>query len=122
MIRVILIFFTLLIFFSCKDSIPSGVIAKEKMQQVLWDVLRADALSQQIIKKDSTKSQTVESAILTKKVFLIHHISEEEFKKSYAYYTSRPDLMKPMIDSINAQQVRMPAIVIPGPKKIKLSE
>ena len=118
MMRVGLIFFTLILFYSCKDSVPSGIIKQDKMQQVLWDVLRADALSQEIVKKDSTKSAAVESAILTKKVFLIHHVSEEEFKKSYSYYISHPNLMKTMMDSVNAQQVRKPVMVPLSKNKI----
>lgn len=121
MIKVILIFCTLLLF-SCKDSVPFGVIKQDKMQQILWDVLRADALSQEIVKKDSTKSTPVESSILTKKVFLIHHISEEEFKKSYSYYLGRPDLMKTIMDSINAQKLRNPVVAFPVSKKDTLSK
>jgi CRISPR/Cas system CSM-associated protein Csm2 small subunit len=86
--------------------VPSGVISKEKMQEVLWDVLRAEALSQEIIKKDSSKSSAVESAMLTKKIFSIHHITEEEFKKSYSYYSAHPDIMKEILDSITAKQIR----------------
>jgi hypothetical protein len=88
--------------FSCNDSVPSGVINQEKMQEVL----RAEALSEEIFKKDSNKSVAVESATLSKKVFLIHNITEEQFQKSYSYYTSRPDILQTMLDTINARQTR----------------
>ena len=95
---------------SCKDSTPGGVIEQEKMQAVLWDVYRAEALAEEIIKKDSGKSAAVESAVLSKKIFLIHKITEEEFRKSYSYYAGRPDIMQAMLDSINARQTRKAAL------------
>ncbi len=59
--------------------------------EILWDVLRADALSQQLVKSDSTKSLTNESVRLIKRVFVIHNINQEQFDKSYTYYTKHPD-------------------------------
>ncbi len=106
MMRSNLIIAGLVLLNSCKQSLPSGVIRQHKMQEVLWDVLKADALAEEIAKKDSSTSAAAESIILTKKVFLIHHISAEEFKNSYSYYAGHPDIMKAMLDSINAQQSR----------------
>jgi hypothetical protein len=120
--KFILIIFTLVLFFSCKDSPPSGVIKQDKMKNVLWDVLRADALSNEIVKRDSGKSIAGESAMLTKKVFLIHHITEDEFNKSYSYYSAHPDIMKAMLDSINAQQVRKSIPIAPTLPKGKLPD
>jgi hypothetical protein len=117
MIRCIVIISISVFFYSCKESTPSGIIKPKKMQEVLWDVLRADALSQQLVKSDSAKSLADESVKLTKKVFLIHNISEEQFEKSYTYYTNHPDIMRTMLDSINAQQTRKSNLEIPLTKK-----
>ena len=106
MTRCTLICLVLLFFYSCKESIPSGVIKPAKMQEVLWDVLRADALSRQIINRDSSKKLAEENVRLTKKVFAIHNITEEQFQKSYSYYTQHPDKMKTILDSLNSQQIR----------------
>lgn len=106
MIRNVLIFFSLSLFYSCKDSLPSGIIEHNKMQVILWDIFRADALSSEIVKKDSSKSIGVETAMLNKKVFLTHQITEDEFQKSYSYYTNHPELMRTILDSISAQQLR----------------
>jgi hypothetical protein len=83
------------------------------MQQILWDVLRADALSQQLIKGDSAKLLAEENVKLTKDVFLIHKVTEEQFQKSYDYYTHHPDIMSSMLDSLNAQQSRMSTLEVP---------
>jgi hypothetical protein len=80
------------------------------MQSILWDIARADALSQEIIKKDSTKKQEEEKIKLTEKIFLIHDVSKAEFDKSYIFYVKHPDMLKTMLDSINTQQTRLSAI------------
>jgi len=122
MIRCIVIISISVFFYSCKESTPSGIIKPKKMQEVLWDVLRADALSQQLVKSDSAKSLADESVKLTKKVFLIHNISEEQFEKSYTYYTNHPDIMRTMLDSINAQQTRKSNLEILLTKKRMLKD
>lgn len=106
MIRCILIF-SILFFYSCKESIPSGIIKSKEMQEILWDVFRADALSHEIVSRDSSKSLADENVKLTGKVFLIHNITREQFEKSYSYYTHHPDIMRTMFDSLNAQQTRI---------------
>ena len=119
MIRCILIIFISVFFFSCKESIPFGIIKPSKMQEILWDVLRADALSHEIVKSDPSRSLSDENIKLTKKVFLIHNITEEQFQKSYSYYTRHPDKMKTMLDSLNAQQVRRNTIeILQKPKQV----
>ena len=77
------------------------------MQEILWDVFKADALSQQIVHLDSSKILAEENVRLTKQVFLIHSITKEQFEKSYTYYTQNPGIMIKILDSINAQQTRI---------------
>ena len=70
------------------------------MQNVLWDVLRADAFTYDFVKKDSTKKPEQELAKLQQQIFAIHKISKEEFYKSYEYYKIHPELMQPILDSM----------------------
>jgi hypothetical protein len=107
MIRCIVIFSMLIFFSSCKNAAPAGIVKQDKMQEILWDIFRADALSRQIVSTDSSKSQPDENAKLTGRVFLIHNITREQFDKSYNYYAQHPDIMRTMLDSINAQQERI---------------
>ena len=107
MIRCILIILAVIFCISCKESKPSGIIKPEKMKEILWDVFKADALSQQIVSTDSSKSLAEENVRLTRQVFLIHKVTKEEFEKSYTYYTQHPAIMISMLDSINAQQARI---------------
>ena len=52
----------LLLLLSCshqQDELPEGIIKPEKMQNVFWDYLRAEAYTNEYIKKDSSRSDTL---------------------------------------------------------------
>lgn len=118
MIRFILIILSCSAIFSCKESIPPTVIKPKKMQEVLWDVVKAEALAQQIVKSDSSKTESKESQKLVSRVFAIHNITKEQFDKSYNYYTQHPDIMRGIFDSISIQQTRKSFLERPMLKKI----
>ncbi len=101
-----------LIVVSCNESVPRGLLQPAKMQAIMWDVVRAEALSQEIAARDTTKTALDENARLLAQVFTIHKTTREIFDKSYAWYSARPDLMKVMLDSINAQQTRLASLVV----------
>ncbi len=109
MIRLLSSWIFLLIFLctSCKDKHREGtVLSQEKMQTVLWDILQADAFTANFIKKDSSKKDAAENAALQKKIFELHKISREDFTASYDYYSSQPELMKALLDSMSAKAER----------------
>ena len=90
-------------------KIPKDVLPQNEMRKIMWDLMRADAYVADFIMKDSTKNQKEESLILYEKIFAIHSTTRETFKKSIAFYESRPDLFKAISDSLrtderNAQQ------------------
>lgn len=114
----------LIISCSNKNKVPSEIIQPAQMQKILWDVLRADALSSEYARRDSTINQVAELKILTEKVFQIHKISSSTFDKSYTWYTAHQDVLKAVFDSLSAQAQRENKIEIkekikPG-KKIPL--
>jgi Domain of unknown function (DUF4296) len=101
--------FFLLLFtcLSCNDKKQEGnIVSKEKMQAVLWDILQAEAFTANFIKKDSTKNEAAENAALQKKIFDLHKISRQDFTKSYDYYSSQPEQMRSMLDSMSAKAER----------------
>ena len=90
-------------------KIPKDILPQNEMRKIMWDLIRADAYVSAFVMKDSTKDQKTESAILYEKIFDIHSTTRETFKKSLAFYESRPDLFKAISDSLrtderNAQQ------------------
>jgi hypothetical protein len=101
-----LIIFTMLWSCSGKNKIPSEIIQPNEMQNILWDVMRAQALSTEIARRDSTLNEVTETKVLTQKVFEIHNISSTAFTLSYNWYTNHPDVMRIVFDSLNAQNQR----------------
>ena len=101
-----LVMFTLLWSCSEKNKIPSEIIQPNEMQNILWDVMRAQALSTEIARKDSNINEIAETKVLTQKVFEIHNISSKAFTLSYNWYTNHPDVMRIVFDSLNAQNQR----------------
>lgn len=89
-----------------KDGLPSGILKREKMQTLLWDVIQADSYTTLIIKKDSLKNAAIENAKLQQQIFSINNVSKEEFYNSYDYYSRHAELMRPMLDSINSKGER----------------
>jgi hypothetical protein len=86
-----------------KHELPSGILKSEKMQEVLWDVILAEAYTTEFIKKDSSKNVQTENAKLQQQIFAIHKISKQEFYDSYNYYNSHIELMKTLLDSITTR-------------------
>lgn len=101
-------FFLIGIMLSCSDKnkTPSGIIPPKDMSGIMWDVIRAQALANELTRKDSTISVEAQTKALTQKVFEIHHITSSSFDKSYDWYSSHPDILKLMFDSLYTQEQR----------------
>lgn len=93
------------LFYSCgnNDKIPAGVLKPEKMQAVLWDVIKADAFTNDFIKKDSSKNAAAENLKLQQQIFAIHKITSTDFYNSYEYYKENTVAFKKVIDSMVAK-------------------
>jgi hypothetical protein len=108
------LFFAILfsaIILSCshKDSVPKGILSKVKMQAVLWDVMRIDAfVKDYILARDTSRKEVKESEELYEKVFKFHKTTRTEFAKSFDYYSTHPQLMKEVLDSITSKGIGAP--------------
>jgi hypothetical protein len=89
-----------------KDNIPNGILPKDQMQSVLWDVMQAESYTNSFIIRGYKKNLVIEDAKLQEQIFSIHHISKEDFYKSYNYYKEHTNLLLAVLDSITAQQNR----------------
>ena len=74
------------------------------MRKLMWDLMRADAYIADFVMKDSSRNQKTESAILYEEVFTIHSTTADVFKRSLAFYQSRPDLLKVITDSLRSDE------------------
>lgn len=79
---------------------PAGILKFDKMQSVFWDVIRAEALTVQLKKKDSLINTSIENLKLQQQIFAEHQTSKEEFYKSYKYYSKNVQLMRSLLDTI----------------------
>lgn len=87
--------------FSCKEAKvqpPADVIQQKEMVQVLADVHIADA----VVEKRSSpeKPDTALTAAMYSEIFRIHHISRNDFYKSYHFYERHPELMNEMYPDV----------------------
>jgi len=104
--RSVAIFIVSCILFSCsgKNKVPPGIIPQKEMQNILWDVIRAQAMAEEVAQKDSGINKPAETKALMQKVFEIHKIKSLDFDKSYNWYTNHPEVMRLIFDSLNVQK------------------
>ena len=108
MMKQLLIVLSLLFFISCspKVEVPEDILRQEEMKAVMWDVMRAQYLANQVARTDSLTNVSAETKVLTGKVFEIHKISAKDFEKSYSWYLKNPQLMSVIFDSLLVQKQR----------------
>ena len=103
-----LICIVLIVGCSEKDNIPSGILDKEEMGSVLWDMMQADQYASSYLIKDSAKVNVkMETLKLYEEVFRLHKVSREEFRKSFQFYQDHPDITRVLFDSLIARGNRM---------------
>jgi hypothetical protein len=103
MMRPFWIVILFLLFQSCanKAKVPDGVLPKEKMREVMWDMIRAsEFLQAYVFSKDSTIDKVAESQKWNDKIYQIHKIDKATFERSFAYYKAHPIMMKDMLDTL----------------------
>ena len=98
----------LVFLFSCGgNGLPGGVLQKDQMEAVVWDMIEADQYYRDFLTKDSLKLDLkTERVKLYERVFQMHHTNRETFDKSYAYYSAHPKLMQEVFDSLSAKGTR----------------
>ena len=83
------------------EKIPRHVLQREKMQAVLYDMVRADQfLTDFVLIRDSTLDREDESNRLYQQVFDQHGVTREQFRESLAFYNEHPGLFKIVLDSL----------------------
>jgi len=92
---------------SDKDRIPSGILSREKMQDLMWDMIQADQYSSYLTKDSAHINLKLERLRLYQQVFLLHGVSRDQFRKSYDFYMSRPDLTQTLFDSLLSKGNRL---------------
>jgi len=105
------ILISIISFLSCSEKEQKkDVLPEKEMREVMWDMMRADQYVAAFLLKDSTHSKKDESIRLYDEIFQIYKITREQFKTSFNYYSSRPDLFRPIIDSLAKRKIEPPHI------------
>ncbi len=87
-----------------KKNFPSGILPPEKMEAVLWDMLRSDQfLATYVLPVDTSADKDTEHINLYRQVLAKHAISRDVFQQSFTYYKNHPGLLKVIMDSISHQ-------------------
>jgi len=94
---------------SDKNSVPSGILPRQKMENVLWDIIQADQYSTYLAKDSAAHIADLktERLRLYDQVFRLHDVSREKFQKSYQYYSDHPELSQDLFDSLLVQGNRV---------------
>jgi hypothetical protein len=83
-----------------KGKVPSGIIPKDEMSRILWDMVQADQYSEVYLVKDSThKNVKMETLKLYQEVFQLHRVSLDDFRKSFHFYLDHPDMIRGLLDT-----------------------
>ncbi len=106
----LVILFYLFLIIGCKsrNTTPRGIIPNDKMQMIIWDMIRADEyfLTTGLV-NDTSLEKTSQRLNMYGQIFKIHKITKEEFKKSLSFYQTHPALLKTMMDSLNIRQKKI---------------
>jgi len=89
-----------------EDAIPSSVIPPEEMEKILFEANMAEEFVNNYVMRDRSKNKETEIRREYEKIFFMHGITEQQFKKSYDFYRSHPDIYKTLMDSLDAKAQR----------------
>lgn len=97
-----------------KNDLPGTVLPKDKMQAVLWDIMRADQfLGDYVLNKDSSVKKDSVRISYYRQILASYNITQEEFRESFSYYTSHPALMGSILDSMSKVKAPTTQVVVP---------
>lgn len=94
-----------------KDRVPGDIIQPEKMEAVLWDMMRADQfLSDYVLNRDTSSASEKEKKNIRmyQQIFSFHEVTKEEFSKSFDYYRAHPVQLRTIMDSIQNKKLGVP--------------
>ncbi|MFN0083200.1 MAG: DUF4296 domain-containing protein [Ferruginibacter sp.] len=92
--------------YACRTN-PKDILSGENMENILWELTKADAFTQEFIVKDTSADLVKENLKLQQKIFAKNNTDRKTFYKSYDYYLHHEELLKPLLDSIVVKNGRI---------------
>ncbi len=108
---------------SNKPAAPDRLLTREKMEDVLWDMMRADLfLNNYMVIKDTGLDKKKQGVELYSQILKMHKISQAQFRESFLFYRSQPLELKDLMDSLShrndSQEVHKPSKVPLSPDSV----
>lgn len=91
---------------SSNSTIPKDIIKADEMGNILFEANMAEEFVSSYVMKDTSKNKDAELQKEYQKIFLLHDVTEEQFKKSYNFYKANTDIFRVLMDSLNARSQR----------------
>lgn len=107
--------FLLLLCMACqqKPSRPDNVLAPEKMEPLLWELLQADQfVSSFVTGRDTSRSAHATGPQLYQAILKKYGVTDTVFKTSLAYYKAHPKEFLPMLDSLSQKPDLAPTAIV----------
>ncbi len=74
---------------------------REKMENVLWDMLRAgEFVNGYVLGTDTGTAHGSKSFAVYEEVLRLHKISRQQFDESFTWYREHPDQMRRVLDTL----------------------
>lgn len=110
-------FLLVFLLLSCSGGheIPEGVLDRGKMEDVMWDMMRADEMLSVYSERGATFPGISQNTDLYDKVFRIHRIDKNHFTRSLEFYQSNPDIFQEVLDSLKTRSDS--AVATPPPPR-----
>jgi len=90
--------------YSCnnKGEAPEKLLSRDKMEDILWDLMRADLfINNYMLVKDTALDKKKQGIELYSQILKLHKVSQDQFRESFLYYRSQPDELKVLMDSLS---------------------
>lgn len=90
--------------YSCnnKEKAPEKLLSRDKMEDILWDLMRADLfINNYMLVKDTALDKKKQGIELYSQILKLHKVSQDQFRESFLYYRSQPDELKVLMDSLS---------------------
>ena len=81
---------------------PKGILPADKMEKVIYDLLKIDEYISTYVAKDTTADIKMKRSIYYEQVFKLHNTNRKAFFTSYTFYQQHPDIQKNLFDSVLA--------------------